>query len=112
MTNVKTVLRGLRARACQRLAILALLALGLAVAPVGTAHAQVLYGSITGNVTDPQGGTIPGAAVTITNKATNATREGVSNEEGVYTVPNLTPGNYDVKVTLRASANSSRRVSP
>ena len=39
-----------------------------------SAHAQILYGSITGTVTDKTGAVIPGVAVTITNQGTAAVR--------------------------------------
>jgi hypothetical protein len=77
--------------------LLAFTFLGLDARP---ASAQVLYGSIVGNVTDAQGGVIPGATVTITNRNTNLTRDTVTSADGTYTLPNLVPGSYDVKVAL------------
>jgi hypothetical protein len=71
----------------------------LGVGP-STADAQVLYGSIVGNVTDEQGGIVPGATVTVTNQNTNLTRDSVTNAEGAYSLPSLVPGTYDVKVSL------------
>jgi hypothetical protein len=63
-------------------------------------EAQVLYGSIVGSVRDAQGAAIPAATVLITNKDTNQTRETVTGTEGDYSLPNVLPGHYDVKVTL------------
>ena len=37
-------------------------------------HAQVLYGALTGNVTDPSSAAIPGVKVTALNAATGITR--------------------------------------
>ena len=64
------------------------------------ANAQILYGSITGVVKDAQGATVPGATVTAVNNETNLTRDTVTNAEGVYTLTNVLPGPYDVKVSL------------
>jgi hypothetical protein len=64
------------------------------------AHAQILYGSITGLVKDSQGAAVPGATVTIVNKETNLTRDTTTNAEGVYNLTNVLPGPYDVKVSL------------
>ncbi len=72
---------------------------GLALVSV-PAHAQILYGSITGVVKDSQGATVPGATVTAVNKETNLTRDTVTNGEGVYTLTNVLPGPYDVKISL------------
>jgi hypothetical protein len=65
------------------------------------AAAQVLYGSIVGNVTDAQGAAIPGATVTVVNKETNLTREATTNTEGNYSLVNILPGRYDVKISLQ-----------
>ena len=69
-------------------------------AATAPARAQVLYGSIVGTVTDAQGAHVPGATVTIVNKETNLTRDTVTNEEGQYSLTNVLPGPYDVKVAL------------
>ena len=63
------------------------------------AAAQVLYGTVVGNVQDPSGAVVAGATVTITSKETGQAREVVTSEAGDYSIPNLLPGIYDVKVT-------------
>jgi carboxypeptidase family protein/TonB-dependent receptor-like protein len=81
-------------------ALMALLAALLTVGLTpGLARAQVLYGSLLGNVTDQNGAVVPGATVTITNKGTNQVREATSGSDGEYTITNVLPGVYDVKVT-------------
>ena len=76
---------------------LAVTGLILSAAPV---KAQVLYGSIVGNVKDSQGAVIPGATVTATNTETNLTRETVTNAEGAYSLTNVLPGPYAVRITM------------
>jgi hypothetical protein len=65
-----------------------------------SANAQVLYGSITGNVSDDSGGVIARAAVTIANSGTNQSRNTLTNVAGGYAFPNVEPGAYTVSVTL------------
>jgi hypothetical protein len=48
--------------------------------PLASGH--VLYGSIVGNVQDPTGSPVPGAAVTIRQTQTGATRSAASTESG------------------------------
>jgi outer membrane receptor protein involved in Fe transport len=72
----------------------------LATAPL--ASAQVLYGSIVGNVQDSSGAAIPGATVTITNRETGLERNAVTNDTGGYNFTNVLTGNYDVKVSLQS----------
>jgi hypothetical protein len=73
-----------------------------------TTHAQVLYGSIVGNVTDDSGAAVPGATVTITNTQTNLTRTAVTNETGAYSFTNVLAGPYDVKVSLQGFKEAVR----
>ena len=61
--------------------------------------AQEPFGSIEGTVRDPQGAVVQNATVTVRNIATNATRTVVTNDSGQYRVPQLQPGNYEVKAT-------------
>ncbi|MFB3778612.1 MAG: TonB-dependent receptor domain-containing protein, partial [Bryobacteraceae bacterium] len=63
------------------------------------AAAQVLYGSIVGNVTDPSNAPVPGATVTITNRETNQTRQATTNDAGGFSFPNVPSGIYDVKIS-------------
>src|SRR5437588_4153268 len=63
------------------------------------ARAQLLQGTIDGNVTDPTQAAVAGASVTVTDDQTGFTRDTVSNSAGGYTLPTLPPGNYTVKVT-------------
>src|SRR5215475_13611395 len=65
----------------------------------GLANAQVLYGSLVGNVTDQNGAVVAGATVTIINKGTCQIREAATSESGEYSITNILPGDYDVKVT-------------
>ena len=67
--------------------------------PSRLAVAQVLYGSIVGNVRDSSGASVPGATVTIINKETNQGRTAITNEEGGYNFSTIQSGTYDVKVT-------------
>jgi len=68
---------------------------------LGTPGYTQTLGTITGEVKDQSGGTIPGATVTAQNVATNAVRIQQSNEAGVYTFPAMPPGMYQVKAELQ-----------
>jgi len=50
-------------------------------------------------VTDPTGGTIASAEVIVVNDATRVQFSGKTNDEGIYVVPNLPPGNYRIQVS-------------
>src|SRR6187401_3138636 len=64
------------------------------------ASAQQFKANITGTVTDTQGAVVPGVTVTIVNTDTNVSIEAVTNERGVYSVQQLTPGPYRINVAL------------
>jgi hypothetical protein len=66
----------------------------------GSANAQALYGSLVGNVTDPQGGVLRGVSVAITNTGTGLKLETTTDETGSYIFRNLLPGNYDMKLSF------------
>lgn len=90
------------------------------VAPQATSG-QVLYSSLTGNVTDQKGATVPGARVEARNVGTGQTREKVTDENGAYHFSDLQPGIYNVTYSLASfktmirenvslAANSLRRI--
>jgi len=87
---------------------LANLAVGLLVIAIlgGNARAQVLYGSLTGEVTDQSSAVVPGAKVEALNVGTGVLRQATTDERGVYIFTNLQPGTYKVTV----SANSFKTV--
>jgi hypothetical protein len=66
----------------------------------GQTQAQVLYGSILGNVRDQTGAAIPGADVQATNVETGLTRSAITNEFGAYNFPTLRAGTYTVRVAM------------
>jgi hypothetical protein len=55
-------------------------------------------GTLTGTVTDVSGATVPSARVSVTNEATNAVREALTNEDGDFTIALLPPAHYRVAV--------------
>jgi hypothetical protein len=61
--------------------------------------AQSPTGTISGMVTDPSGAAIAGAEIIVVNDATRVQVVNKSNDEGIYVVPNLIPGNYRVQVS-------------
>jgi hypothetical protein len=66
---------------------------------VKPAQAQLLQGSITGNVTDANQAAVVAARIAATDQQTNFTRDTVTNSSGVYNLPTLPPGTYTVTVT-------------
>jgi len=70
------------------------------------AHAQVTGATVSGTITDPSGGVVANATVSATNTATAITRDVVSDSAGLYTIPNLVPGVYDIKVTATGFSTS------
>ena len=64
------------------------------------AFAQIGTSTITGRVTDASSSVIPGVNVTIVQKGTNFTSAVVTNNEGIYRVLSLQPGEYTVTFEL------------
>lgn len=71
-------------------------------------RAQVLYGTLVGQVRDQSGAAIPGADVTVVHEGTNLTRHTSSSDAGLYTFPTLSAGNYTVKVSMPGFKQSVR----
>jgi hypothetical protein len=85
----------------------ALAALALVAVP-RLASAQFERATISGTVTDQQGGVIPGVTITVVQKQTNQTRTTISDASGFYTLPSLTPGLYDVTAELEGFKKVTR----
>lgn len=64
------------------------------------AHAQEIYATLSGNVTDPTGAVIQGAKVVVHNNETNTTLRTLrTDSSGNYTATNLPAGDYTVTIT-------------
>lgn len=87
---------------------LALLALTLGA--TGWASAQDFRASISGEVKDPSGASIPKASVVATSKETKETFPTVSDDAGAYTLPLLPIGDYSVRVSLSGFKTEVRTV--
>jgi Carboxypeptidase regulatory-like domain len=80
-----------------KLSLRAILSLACAVFFAAAAHAQY-RASIQGVVTDPQGGVVSGATVTLKNLETNQTVIAETNDNGIYNFNSLPPGRYSITV--------------
>src|SRR6266853_652999 len=67
------------------------------------------FGEITGTVADSSGAVIAGAAVSVTNTATNQVRRTTTNDTGAYSAPFLVPGTYDIRVENTGFKMATRR---
>ncbi|MDX6442936.1 MAG: hypothetical protein QOH71_10 [Blastocatellia bacterium] len=64
-----------------------------------SSHAQqAATASLTGRVFDPNGAVVPGAQVTATQTTTNLKRETTTNNEGLYVLAGLPPGEYELRI--------------
>ena len=79
----------------QRIAVLALIFLCWSV----ISRAQTPTAVVNGQVRDTSGAAIPNASVEVINDATNVRYATETNEEGIYSVPNLPPGTYHIRVS-------------
>jgi hypothetical protein len=66
-------------------------------------------GTINGRIVDTGDAVLPGVTVNIKNSQTGATRNTVTNEQGVYSVPALERGTYDLSTELAGFAAATRR---
>ena len=83
--------------------------------------AQVLYGSLVGNVKDASDAAVAKAAVTVVNRGTNQRRQVVTDDSGGYSFTDLQGGVYTLKISqqgfktfeqtdITVSANNVNRV--
>lgn len=82
--------------------VLALLVPALASAQQGTTE-------VRGQVTDPQGGVLPGVNVVVRNQDTGMFRETVTNADGTFFVAGIVPGMYQIEAELQGFKKYSRR---
>ena len=74
--------------------------------------AQVLYGTILGNLRDKTGGSVPGASVTVTNKGTGQVRQTKTNEAGFFIFSDLQAGSYKLDAAATGFRTSTQPTVP
>src|SRR6266545_877165 len=75
------------------------LLVAFALAITSAAYAQEIGGTLSGRVLDAQKLPVPGVTVTATGQ--QGARTAVSDADGRFSIPFLTPGNYDLKAELQ-----------
>ena len=95
-------------RAWRALGSLALM-LALVAQTAIAALAQTETGTLTGTVKDPQGAVVGGANVVVKSVDTGAERRSVTTDAGAYTVSNLQPGLYEVRVEAQGFGARTQR---
>ena len=107
--SVRSVSSFGRAFLCRLLLPICTIGLGIALSGEHSASAQVLYGSIVGNVVDQNGAVIAGAAVIATNQSTSVATNTITNGVGEYNFVTLQAGTYTIKVTATGFKTFERR---
>jgi beta-lactamase regulating signal transducer with metallopeptidase domain len=67
---------------------------------VPTTSAPVQAGSVTGRVTDPSGGVMPGTNLTLTDLQTKSQQTAITAANGRFTFANLPPGEYELSARM------------
>jgi outer membrane receptor protein involved in Fe transport len=70
---------------------------------------QPATATLSGRVVDPNGAVIRGATVTATQKATGAKRDATTNDDGVFVISNLQPGEYDIQIKAPGFADKASK---
>lgn len=65
----------------------------------GSVFAQDFRATLSGQVTDPSGSVIPAATVKATHIGTNETKETTTTSDGLFTLPYLSPGLYNIEIS-------------
>jgi hypothetical protein len=101
----------LRSFCCHSILSFLILAIGVSLA-APFAGAQSTGGRIRGTVTDPSGGAVATATMTLINEATHATREVQSGENGEYIFIEAPVGTYEIDATLQGFKKYVRKGIP
>src|SRR5436190_4603265 len=72
----------------------------LILASVALTFAQAASASISGTITDTQGGVLPGVTLTVTNAENGVVRTSVTEGDGKYRVAGLNPGRCNMSTDL------------
>ena len=74
----------------------------LAICLAAPAAAQSTSATVSGTVSDIQGGVLAGAHIVLKNLDTGQSRDDVSDKTGNFRVVGLPPGRYELRATLKS----------
>jgi hypothetical protein len=87
-----------------RLAAALWLLAGLAATPHRASAQGGVTATLSGTVFDSSGAVVPGAAIAVRNKATASVTTAATGGDGLFAIPALEPGNYQVTVAMKGFA--------
>src|SRR5712671_2551469 len=93
-----------------RSALLVLVTVLLLLSNLLLAQTTVATESVVGTVSDPSGAVVSGAKVTVTNIDTNQAINLTTNSSGAYNSGALSPGNYNVQISLKGFSTVSQNI--
>ena len=82
------------------------LSLMIISAHVSALAQQAASATLSGTITDQLGAVIAGTKITATQTATDVKRHTVTNEDGLYVFPNMTPGDYELRFEAQGFATT------
>jgi hypothetical protein len=106
---MKDVLRQLQSVCCRSIFNSAILLLSFLFLFSSHSNAQSTGGRIRGTVTDPSGGAVVGANISLINEGTNSTREVQTSASGEYLFLEVPVGSYEIDVNQAGFKKYARK---
>ncbi len=93
-----------------KIALIAVLSVGIGIVGTGKARAQASPGSVTGQVKSESGQVIAGAKVSVKSVTSGEAHEAQTDSTGQYSVTGLPAGDYEVAVSAPGFSTETHRV--